>query len=143
LVCVEPLAPVELIIWSKLVSPIICVGQFNHQNHLGKGLTLFPFHRGLVGEFLFIVFSWGLGLGQDCDAGSDAGQLAVVSAPVAAAPVAKAKGASQDPWSKFCASGEITSAAAVKDVAGSVAQQLKHVSRLGLRQCVVFMWLRI
>jgi hypothetical protein len=42
LVCVEPLAPVELIILSKLVSPI-CVGQFNHQNHLGKGLTLFPF----------------------------------------------------------------------------------------------------
>jgi hypothetical protein len=25
------------------VSPIICVGQFNHQNHLGKGLSLFPF----------------------------------------------------------------------------------------------------
>lgn len=43
LVCVEPLAPVELIIYSKLVSPIICVRQFNHQNHLGKGLTLFPF----------------------------------------------------------------------------------------------------
>jgi hypothetical protein len=32
----EPLAPVELIDWSKLVSPIICVGQFNHQNQLGK-----------------------------------------------------------------------------------------------------------
>jgi hypothetical protein len=46
LVCVEPLAPIELIIWSKLVSPIICVGQFNHQNHLGKGLTLFPFQVG-------------------------------------------------------------------------------------------------
>jgi hypothetical protein len=43
LVCVEPLAPIELIIWSKLVSPIICVGQFNHQNHLGKGVSLFPF----------------------------------------------------------------------------------------------------
>jgi hypothetical protein len=43
LVCVESLAPVELIIQSKLVSQIICVGQFNHQNHLGKGLTLFPF----------------------------------------------------------------------------------------------------
>jgi hypothetical protein len=41
--CVEHLAPVELIFYSKLVSPIICVGQFNHQNHLGKGLTLFPF----------------------------------------------------------------------------------------------------
>jgi hypothetical protein len=44
LVCVEPLAPVECIILNKLVSPIICVGQFNHQNQLGKGLTLFPFH---------------------------------------------------------------------------------------------------
>jgi hypothetical protein len=44
LVCVEPLAPVEYIILNKLVSPIICVGQFNHQNQLGKGLTLFPFH---------------------------------------------------------------------------------------------------
>jgi hypothetical protein len=43
LVCVEPLAPVELIIQIKLVSPIICVGQFNHQNHLGKGVSLFPF----------------------------------------------------------------------------------------------------
>jgi hypothetical protein len=28
---------------SKLVSPIICVGHFNHQNHLRTGLTLFPF----------------------------------------------------------------------------------------------------
>jgi hypothetical protein len=43
LVCVEPLAPVEHVLYSKLVSPIVCVGQFNHQNHLGKGLTLFPF----------------------------------------------------------------------------------------------------
>jgi hypothetical protein len=45
LVCVEPMAPVELIIYSKLVSPIICVRQFNHQNYLGKGLTLFPFSQ--------------------------------------------------------------------------------------------------
>jgi hypothetical protein len=43
LVCVEPLATVKCIILNKLVSPIICVGQFNHQNQLGKGLTLFPF----------------------------------------------------------------------------------------------------
>jgi hypothetical protein len=68
----------------------------------------------------------------------------VAVAPAAAA--ADAKGASQDPWSKFCASSEITSAAAAKEVAGSVApqlkhatQQLKHVSRLGLHQFVVFM----
>jgi hypothetical protein len=61
----------------------------------------------------------------------------VAAASVAA--TAEAKGASQDPWSKFCASGEITSATAAKDVASSVAQQLKHVSCLGLRQFVVFM----
>jgi hypothetical protein len=121
------------------------------------GVMMFDAHTGwgLVGECLFIVivFSWGLGLGQDCGAGSYAGQLAIVPAPVAAAPAAAAGGtkdASQDTWSKFSASGEIASAAAVKDVAGSVSQQLKHatqqlkhVSRLGLRQFVVFMWLRI
>jgi hypothetical protein len=32
----ELLAPVQLIDYSKLVSPIICVGQFNHQNQLGN-----------------------------------------------------------------------------------------------------------
>jgi hypothetical protein len=47
LVCVEPLTYVECIILNKLVSPIICVGQFNHQNQLGKGLTLFPFQSPL------------------------------------------------------------------------------------------------
>jgi hypothetical protein len=66
----------------------------------------------------------------------------IVAAASVAAPT-KAKGASQDTWYKFCASGEITSAAAAKDVPGSVAQQLKHVSRLGLRQFVVFMRLQI
>jgi hypothetical protein len=45
LVCVKPLAPVECIILNKLVSSIICVGQFNHQKQLGKGLTLFPFQK--------------------------------------------------------------------------------------------------
>jgi hypothetical protein len=44
------------------------------------------------------------------------------------------KGSSQDPWSKFCASGENASAAAAKDVAASVAQQLKHVSNLCHRE---------
>jgi hypothetical protein len=32
----EPLVPVELIDLGNLVSPIICVGQFNHQNQLGN-----------------------------------------------------------------------------------------------------------
>jgi hypothetical protein len=38
------------------------------------------------------------------------------------------KGSSPNPWSRFCAGGEIASAAAAKDVSASVAQQLKHVS---------------
>jgi hypothetical protein len=38
----------------------------------------------------------------------------------------------QDPWSRFCASGKIASTTVAKDVAGSVAQQLKHVSNLCL-----------
>jgi hypothetical protein len=124
------------------------------------GVMMFDAHtgQGLVGECLFIViiflfFSQGLCLRQDCGVGSDAGQLVVVPAPVAVALAMEAggtKGASQDAWSKFCASGKIVSAAAIKDVAGSVShqlkhasQQLKHVSRLGLHQFVVFMWLRI
>jgi hypothetical protein len=47
---------------------------------------------------------------------------------VADGPATVAKGSSQDPWSRFYASGEIASAAASKDVAASVAQQLKHMS---------------
>jgi hypothetical protein len=46
-----------------------------------------------------------------------------------AALAAKAKGTSQDSWSNFCASGEVSSAAAAKDVAGFVSQQLKHASQ--------------
>jgi hypothetical protein len=74
----------------------------------------------------------GLGLEQGYGVGSDVGQLAVVPTPVAAtSPMAmvRAKAASQDPWSKFCSSGEISSAAAAKDVAGSVSQQLRHASQ--------------
>jgi hypothetical protein len=60
------------------------------------------------------------------------GQLAVVPTPVAAtSPMVAvgAKGASQDPWSNFCASDEISSAVTAKDVAGSVPQQLRHASQ--------------
>jgi hypothetical protein len=40
----EPLVPVELIDLGKLVSPIICVGQFNHQNKFRNiGVGLIPF----------------------------------------------------------------------------------------------------
>jgi hypothetical protein len=93
-----------------------------------------------------LVSFFRLGLEQDYGAGSDAGQPAIVPSPVAAtSPVAAvgAKGTSQDPWSKFCASGKISSAAATRDVASVVSQQLKHVSRLRLRWFVVLMWLWI
>jgi hypothetical protein len=72
----------------------------------------------LVGEF------FRLGLEQGYGVGSDAGQLAIVPSPVAATSPAAAVGAkdtSQDPWSNFCASCQISSAAAAKDVAGSVS----------------------
>jgi hypothetical protein len=52
------------------------------------------------------------------------GQLAIVPTPVAATSLTAAvgaKGASQDPWSNFYVSGEISSAAVAKDVAGSVS----------------------
>ena len=91
-----------------------------------------------------LVSFFRLGLEQDYGAGSDAGQLAIVPSPVAATSPAAAvgvKGTSQDPWSKFCASGEISSAAAARDVAGFVSQQLNHVSRLSLCWFVVLMWL--
>jgi hypothetical protein len=89
----------------------------------------------LVGKFFYVV-------NQYYGAGSDAGQLSLVPTPVAApsptVPIG-AKGASRDPWSAFCASGTIASAATAKDVAGSVSQQLRrasqqlnHVSRGGL-----------
>jgi hypothetical protein len=62
--------------------------------------------------------------------------------------VVRAKGAAQDPWAAFCVSSEILSAAAAKDVAGSMSQrlreashqlsqQLKQVSCAGL-QCLLF-----
>jgi hypothetical protein len=76
------------------------------------------------------------------------GQLPLVPAPVAAPVLTAAVGAKaglRDPWSAFCASGEISLAAAAKDMAGSVSQQLRrasqqlqHVSRVGLRWFVVF-----
>jgi hypothetical protein len=93
-----------------------------------------------------LVSFFRLGLEQDYGAGSDAGQLAIVPSLVAAtSPVAAvgAKGTSQDPWFKFCASGEISSGVAARDVADIVSQQLKHVSRLRLHLFVVLMWLRI
>jgi hypothetical protein len=60
------------------------------------------------------------------------GQLAVVPPPVVATSsttAVVAKGASQDPWSAFCASGAIPSSAAAKDVVGSVSRQLRQASQ--------------
>jgi hypothetical protein len=79
----------------------------------------------LVGEFFCCFLFLNGNDGQGYGAGSDAGQLAVVPGSVVATSLmvaVGAKGTSQDPWSKFCASGEISSAAAAKDVAGSVSQ---------------------
>jgi hypothetical protein len=42
--------------------------------------------------------------------------------------VVRAKGTAQDPWAAFCASGEILTAAAAKDVAGTMSQQLRDAS---------------
>jgi hypothetical protein len=43
--------------------------------------------------------------------------------------VVGAKGAAWDPWAAFCASDEILSAAAAKDVAGSMSQRLREASQ--------------
>jgi hypothetical protein len=65
-------------------------------------------------------------------AGSGEGQLAVVPPPVVTtSPTAMvgAKGATRHPWATFCVSGEILSAAAAKDVAGSMSQRLREASQ--------------
>jgi hypothetical protein len=65
-------------------------------------------------------------------AGSGEGQLVVVPPSVAAtstSAVVKAKGATQDPWAAFCASGEILTAAAARDMAGAMSQRLRDVSQ--------------
>jgi hypothetical protein len=51
LVCVEPLAPVECIIRSKLVSPIICVGHSTTKIIYRKKVKpYFPFNLPLFGD---------------------------------------------------------------------------------------------
>jgi hypothetical protein len=74
----------------------------------------------------------------------ESGQLVIVSAAVSVGPVATATaakgdvGAPEDPWSMFCAGGEIALAATMKDVAASVAQQMKYVSVTSVCNCIVF-----
>jgi hypothetical protein len=43
--------------------------------------------------------------------------------------VVRAKGTAQDPWAAFCASDEILTAAAAKDVAGTISQRLREASQ--------------
>jgi hypothetical protein len=77
----------------------------------------------LVGKFFF---------DRRYVAGSGEGQLVVVPPSVATtspSAVVRAKGAAQDPWATFCASGEILTAVAAKDVAGTMSQRLKEVSQ--------------
>jgi hypothetical protein len=65
--------------------------------------------------------------------------VAVSAGPAAVTAVARGDvGSSQDSWSKFYAGGEIASAAAAKDVAASVAQQLKYVSVTNVLQLYRF-----
>jgi hypothetical protein len=52
--------------------------------------------------------------------------LVVITSPSA---VVSAKGTAQDPWAAFCASGEILTAAAAKDVAGTMSQRLRETSQ--------------
>jgi hypothetical protein len=98
-------------------------------DYLLGGISIFDADtgRGLVCECFFCYGFDKIGIGLE------AGPLTVAPASVAARPVAVATGVTrfvQDPWARFCASGEISLAAATKVVAGSVAQQLKHVSCL-------------
>jgi hypothetical protein len=109
----------------------------------------------LVSIYIFIVFFF-VFFDRRRVAGSGEGRLVVVPPSVAAtspSAVVKAKGATQDPWATFCASGEILTAAAARDVAGTMSQrrwevsqqlsqeltqQLKQVIRAGLRCLLCF-----
>jgi hypothetical protein len=56
--------------------------------------------------------------------------------------VVEAKGGTRDSWATFCASGKIPSAAAAKDMAGSMSQQLRQASQeLKQVSCVGLRWL--
>jgi hypothetical protein len=102
----------------------------------------------LVGKLKLLLLFFDEVFNQYHGAGSGEGQLAVVPPTVATTlptAVVGARGAARDPWANFCMSGEILSAAAAKDVAGSMSQrlreasqQLKQVSCVGLR-CLLFL----
>jgi hypothetical protein len=85
------------------------------------GRRVFDFGTNISDEDYFVgkfFFDWRYfaGLGE--------GQLTIVppsATTTSPSAVVRAKGAAQDPWAAFCASGEILSAAATKDMAGSMS----------------------
>jgi hypothetical protein len=99
-------------------------------NYLVGGVAMFDAHTGLApageiltffAKFAFLTWPWCRGGVQatGCCPGGGVGRRGNRGEG--------GVGSLQDPWSKFCAGGEIASAAGAKDVATSVAQQLKHV----------------
>jgi hypothetical protein len=98
------------------LSPARCIADF------GTDISVDDY---LVGKLkLLLLFLIDEAFNQYHSAGSGEGQLAVVPPPVVTTspmPVVGAKGVARDPWATFCASGEILSAAAAKDVAGSMS----------------------
>jgi hypothetical protein len=113
----SPVRADEAVVGGANLDMDICV-----EDYRVGGVMMFDAHtgRGLVGEF----FTRGLGLEQDCGARSDAGQLAVVPARWRPRwlrwwPRRRVLRRTHGP--NF-APAVISSAAAVKDVAGSVFQ---------------------
>jgi hypothetical protein len=86
----------------------------------------------LVCKLKLFLFFFDEVVNQYHGAGSGEGQLTIVPPPVATTSptaVVGAKGAARDPWATFYASGEILSASAAKDVAGSMSQRLREASQ--------------
>jgi hypothetical protein len=72
---------------------------------------------------LLVSFFW-RSSDQRYIAGPGEGQMVAVPpllATTSPSAVVRAKGTAQDPWAAFCASGEILTAAAAKDVAGTMS----------------------
>jgi hypothetical protein len=128
---VLPTHAAEAVVGGAEVSLDISVG-----NYTMGGVTIFDAHtgRGPASEFLFCFVCFLDEVLCDRGAGAESGQMAVVPASAAASAVG-VEGPTKDPWARFCASGEIASAVAAKDLAGSAVQQLKHVSNLCLWEC--------
>jgi hypothetical protein len=80
---------------------------------------------------LLVSFFW-RSSDQRYIAGPGEGQMVAVPpllATTSPSAVVRAKGTAQDPWAAFCASGEILTAAAAKDVAGTMSQRMRDASQ--------------